>query len=92
MTRLLLALLALLTGLSAVGSSAHARMSGVSDVEVGSVESSRGGARTSTGQSTVIEAPVTQRARREREAMRVRPSRAKVYIPSVQFGADRAFE
>lgn len=93
MTRFLLTLLALLTGLAAQGTPAHARMSGVNDTEIGAVECARGGVRTVAGQASAIDAPVTQRERRDREAARVRPAaRSRVYIPSVQFGADRAFE
>ena len=90
MIRLFLTLLALFTGLSAVGSPATARMAGVSDTEIGTVESVCAGTRGTVGQPVAIDAPV--REAREREAGKVQPVKPRVYIPSVQFGADRAFE
>lgn len=92
MNRLLLTLLALLTGLAAQIAPAEARMSGVGQTEIGAVEAARSGARAAPGQPSAIDAPVTQRERRERESTRVRPVRSKVYIPSVQYGVDRALE
>ena len=92
MNRLLLALLALLAGLVTQVSPGQARMGGVSDTEIGVTETGRSGARTAPSQSAAIDAPVARQERRDREFARIRPPRARVYIPSVLFGADRAFE
>lgn len=92
MNRFILALLALLTGLAAQIAPAEARMSGLSTTEIGAVEDARGIARGSAGQSTSIELPLPAHDRRDRDVFRPRPLRPKVYIPSVQFGADRALE
>lgn len=92
MNRFLLALLALFTGLVAQAAPVQARMSGASDTEIGSVESARTGARPSAVQSQSLDAPVARQERRAREAVRIRPAAPRIYIPSVLFGADRAFE
>mgnify|MGYP000151953244 CR=1 FL=1 len=91
MNRLLLALLALLTGLAAQVSPAQARLSGASDTEIGAVEGMRSAARTALPAQS-ISAPVVRQERREQEAARSKPVRSRVYIPSVLFGVDRAFE
>lgn len=91
MNRLLLALLALLTGLAAQVSPAHARMSGASDTEIGTVEGLRSTARPALPAQSIA-APVVRQERREQEAARSRPVRVRVYIPSVLFGPDRAIE
>ena len=92
MNRFLLALLALMAGLVTQVSPAQARLCGASDTEIGAVESVRGGVRSAPCQSTSTDAPVTRQERREREASRARPARPRVYIPSVLFGPDRAYE
>ncbi len=92
MIRLFLTLLALLTGLTEVSAPAHARMSGVGETEIGTLQGTRSGIRAAAGQSGTLDAPVARRERRERESMRTRPARARVYIPSVQIGIDRAAE
>lgn len=91
MNRLLLALLALLTGLAAQVSPAQARMSGTSDTEIGTVEGLRSAARSALPAQSIA-APVVRQERREQEASRARPVRVRVYIPSVLFGPDRAIE
>lgn len=91
MNRLLLALLALLTGLAAQVSPAQARMSGASDTEIGTVEGLRNTARPALPAQSIA-APVVRQERREQEASRSRPVRVRVYIPSVLFGPDRAIE
>ncbi|HVR91695.1 MAG TPA: hypothetical protein VHG29_11465 [Novosphingobium sp.] len=91
MNRFILALLALLTGLAAQVSPAQARMCGVSEAEVGSIECTRSSPRATSSQGTSTEATARQ-DRPSREQPRIRPSAPRVFIPSVQFGADRAFE
>ncbi|MBW8783381.1 MAG: hypothetical protein JF593_01880 [Novosphingobium sp.] len=92
MTRILLALLALISGFAVPTAVAQARMTGHSDMEIGAPELPHGSGRCVGGQAASIEAPVVERAAREREASRVRPARARVYIPAVQLGSDRALE
>ncbi len=91
MNRFMLALLALLTGLAAQVSPAQARMCGVSETEIGSVDCTRSAPRANASQGAATEATARQ-DRPSREQPRVRPSAPRVFIPSVQFGADRAFE
>jgi hypothetical protein len=91
MNRLLLALLALLTGLTLQAAPVHARMTTGSETEVNASDSSRGTVRGATAQST--QAPISRAERRDRDTSRGKPlGRPRVYIPSVQFGPDRAFE
>ncbi len=92
MKRILLALLALMTGLVAQAGPVQARMNGGADTEIGVSEGSRGTARPSPAQTQAIDAPAAQKERRERQAVRIRPGRGQVYIPSVLFGPDRALE
>ena len=92
MNRILLALLAILAGLVTQVSPAQARLCVVSETEIGATEASRGGTRSSPCQSALIVAPATRQERSERGSSRARPARLQVYIPSVLFGADRAFE
>ena len=92
MNRFLLTLLALLTGLAAQIAPAEARMSGLNTTEIGAVEEARSISRSSVGQSSAAEGPITTPLPRERDIFRPRPVRPKVFIPSVQFGADRALE
>lgn len=91
MNRFILALLALFAGLAAQATPAQARMNGAGDTEIGAVDSTRG-ARPAAAQSASVAAPVVRQERRDREADRIRPVRPPVFIPSVLFGADRAFE
>ncbi len=92
MNRILLALLALLTGMMTQVTPAQARMGGGSDTEIGAVESVRGAARPAAAATQAIAAPLARQERRDREATRVRPVRARIFIPSVLFGPDRALE
>ncbi len=92
MTRFLLTLLALLTGLAATGGTAQARLPGVSDTEIGAVECGRGTVRSALCQQVAGEPTGTPRDLREREASRPQPVKPKVYIPSVQMRIDRAYE
>lgn len=91
MNRLLLTLLALLTGLTLQAAPVHARMATGTETEVNVSDSSRGVARGATAQSS--QAPISKGERRDRDSSRGKPmGRPRVYIPSVQFGPDRAFE
>lgn len=92
MNRIFLAILALFAGLAAEASPVFARMSGGGDTEIGAMESGRGAARPSAVQASPIEAPVVRQERRDREAVRVRPASARIFIPSVQLGVDRALK
>jgi hypothetical protein len=92
MKRILFALLALLTGLTVQAGPVQARIGGNADTEIGVADGSRSTARPSPAPTQSIEGPVAQKERRERQAMRIRPSRGRVYIPSVLFGPDRAIE
>lgn len=92
MNRFILALLALFAGLAAQATPAMARMGSGGETEIGAVDSGRGGSRSAAQQSTSLEAPVVRQERRDREGGRVRPARPAVFIPSVLFGVDRAFE
>ena len=92
MNRFFLTLLALLTGLTVQGTPAHARLAGVADTEIGTVEGGRAAVRAPVGQVSAIDAPVTRQERKQRDATRIRAPRARVYIPAVQYGVDRAHE
>lgn len=92
MNRLILAFLALLAGLAAQATPVQARMGGGGETEIGTIDTARSGARSSAQQSTSPDAPVVRQERRDRESERVRPARPAVFIPSVLFGIDRAFE
>ena len=92
MNRILLALLALLTGMMTQVTPAQARMGGGSDTEIGAVESVRGAARPAAPATQAIAAPLARQEKRDREATRIRPARARIFIPSVLFGPDRALE
>jgi hypothetical protein len=91
MNRLLLAMLALLTGLVTQVAPAQARM-GSGETEIGSIEQVRTG-KPAAGATQAAEQPTTRQERRDREAQRPRTiPRPRVFIPSVLFGADRAYE
>lgn len=92
MKRILLALLALMTGLVAQAGPVQARMSGNADTEIGVADGTRGTARPAQTQTQTVDAPVVRKELRERQAARIKPSRSRVYIPSVLFGPDRALE
>lgn len=81
-----------MTGLVAQAGPVQARMNGNADTEIGVSDGQRGSARPSQAQTQSVDAPAIQKERRERQATRVRPGRAQVYIPSVLFGPDRALE
>jgi hypothetical protein len=92
MIRILLAMLALMTGLIAQAGPVQARISGAPETEIGATEGKAGAAKPAPTQTQAVDAPVVQKERREREAQRTRPSRGRIYIPSVLYGIDRAYE
>ena len=92
MKRILLALLAIMTGLVAQAGPVQARMNGSADTEIGVADGTRGSARPSQTQSQTLDPPAVPKERRERQATRIRPPRGGVYIPSVLYGPDRALE
>ena len=91
MIRLLLAFLALLTGLAAPVTSAQARLA-VGEAEVGAVECNRGGARSVASQAASGDPAQVRTDRRKREAQRKPQPRSRTVIPTVQLGPDRARE
>lgn len=91
MNRIILALLALFAGLAAQSAPAQARMTSPDGAAVTAVETMRS-ARPMPAPSQGVDAPVARQERRDRQAGRVRSQRPSVFIPSVLFGADRAFE
>lgn len=90
MLRQLLALLALLTGLAAVGAPAHAAVGEI--VGVGVEQKADSDSESREAQAACVEKQRKQKLRSER----VTPCRTQapvvVYIPTVMFGIDRAFE
>ncbi|MCB2057921.1 MAG: hypothetical protein H6916_08970 [Novosphingobium sp.] len=90
MNRIFLAILALFAGFAAQVSPASARISGV-DTEIGAVEC-RQGVRCIAPKTDSGSSPAPRPERRPRECVQNRLPRSPVYIPSVLFGVDRAFE
>lgn len=85
-------MLALLTGLVTQVSPAQARMSPPGAAEIGALET-LGVTKPSAGQVAAADIPAARQERRDREAQRPRPIvRPRIFIPSVLFGPDRAFE
>jgi hypothetical protein len=91
MNRLLLALLALFAGLVTQSTPVQARMLSGDAMQIGAASDCRN-VRPSPSPSAEPETPVLRQARRERDTARPRALRPRVFIPSVLFGADRAFE
>jgi hypothetical protein len=91
MIRFLLTLLAFMTGLAAIAPEAEARSCGLGTAEVGAVESLPAGDRVAVRQQGVV-APRARRDGGFRQTGCVRQPRRPVYIPTVQFGPDRAYE
>ncbi|MGH6787636.1 MAG: hypothetical protein ACREBO_12470 [Novosphingobium sp.] len=92
MNRILLALLALLSGLTVSAAPASARLCGAGETEFAASACERSGPATKGAQTQASDGTAARAERREREIQRARPAGPKVFIPSVQFGADRAFE
>ena len=91
MIRFLLTLLAFMSGLAAIGPEAEARGCGLGAAEVGAVESLPSGDRIAIRQQGIV-APVARRDSAPRQTGCPRQPRRPVYVPTVQFGPDRAFE
>ncbi len=91
MNRILLALLALFAGLATQSAPAHARLLSGDATQIGTAADCRN-VRPSPSPSAEPDTPVLRQAKRERDAVRPKPLRPRVFIPSVLFGADRAFE
>jgi hypothetical protein len=93
MNRIILALLALFAGLVTDVAPANARMTGVGEAEIGAVEFVRSGIRQIAEQVAGARAMPVQRVKGVASDKGTRPQpRPPVYIPTVQFGADRAYE
>ncbi len=91
MIRFLLTLLAFMTGLAAIAPEAEARNCGLGTAEVGAVESLPSGDRVAVRQQGIV-APVARSTGNTRQTGCPRQPRRPVYVPTVQFGPDRAFE
>ncbi|MET0587630.1 MAG: hypothetical protein ABWZ75_03830 [Novosphingobium sp.] len=90
MTRIMLAFLALLTGLVATGAPAAQRACPLNGMEVGAAATPARAERTEQRQG--VTARSEQPAWAERRECGQKPPRKPVYIPSVQLGIDRAHE
>ena len=90
MVRQLLALIALLTGLAALGAPVHAAVNSAVDAAVEQTDTRN--ADTREAQEACAEKQRRQKLRGEK----VTPCKAQepvtIYIPTVMFGADRAYE
>ena len=91
MNRLLLALLALFAGLATQIAPAQARVLSGDATQIGTAADCRN-VRPSPSPSAEPEVAVLRQVRRERDTAWPKPLRPRVFIPSVLFGADRAFE
>ena len=91
MTRFLLTLLALLTGLAAQVSPAQARVFGVGETQIGEVERGASSARVAaqTAQKLYL-AP--KRAIPPRAPVAEKLPHLRIYIPTVQLGSDRSLD
>lgn len=91
MLRSVLTCLAIITGLAATGAPASAAM-----VEALAQQTQSGEERVQPGQKQVCECAErdseARRAECERKERKCPPRRVIIYIPTVQFGADRAYE
>jgi hypothetical protein len=90
MNRLLLAFLALLTGLVTQVSPAQARLGAASETEIGALERVHA-ATPSAAALAAIDGPAARQDRRDGQRPRPVP-RPQVFVPTVLFGPDRAFE
>ena len=90
MFRQLLALIALLTGLAALGAPAQAVVG--TESSVGVEQSASGDIDPRDAQCACAEKQRKQKMRGERVTPCKKQEPVTVYIPSVMFGADRAYE
>jgi len=90
MTRFLLTLLALLTGLTSVSVPVSARVCGASGSEIGALEAPVGAVRVAIqGQQT--SGPKARQSMGLERSCRS-PARLTIYLPTVRPGVDRALE
>jgi hypothetical protein len=92
MKRILLALLALMTGLVAQAGPVQARVGGAADTEIGMSSVVRGTTYVSAAQTQMVFAPTVQIERRQRHALQVPLSQGLLATPAVLVGPDRALE
>ncbi|MBY6217376.1 hypothetical protein [Qipengyuania aquimaris] len=90
MRRQLLALLALLTGLAAVDVPAHAALGG--EIGVGFEQSASGASDAREAKCPCEEKQRKQKLRGEKVTPCKKQEPVVIYLPTVQFGADRAYE
>ena len=90
MRRQLLALLALLTGLAAAGVPAHAALDG--EIGVGFEQAASGANDAREAKSSCEEKQRKQKLRSEKVTPCKKQEPVVTYLPTVQFGADRAYE
>jgi hypothetical protein len=90
MRRQLLALLALLTGLAAVGAPAHAALG--REIGIGVEQSASGDSDAREAKSLCEEKQRKQKLRGEKVTPCKKQEPVVIYLPTVQFGADRAYE
>jgi hypothetical protein len=91
MTRIMLAFLALLTGLVASGAPAAQRACPLNGMEVGAAATPSRGERVEQRQGVAAQSEQPVWAERRSDCGQ-KPVRKPVYIPSVQLGIDRARE
>lgn len=92
MKRILLALLALMTGLIAQAGPVQARIGGAADTEIGMSSVVGRTTYASAAQIQMVFAPALQIERRQRHAMQLPLSQGLVAAPAVLVGPDRALE
>ena len=90
MFRQLLALIALLTGLAAIGAPAHAAINGGASSAIEQSDSRT--SETREARDACAQKQRKQKLRGEKVTPCKKQEPVTVYIPSVMFGADRAYE
>ena len=90
MVRQLLALIALLTGLAAIGAPVHGAVNSVVDTAVS--QSDTRGSDARDAQEICADKQRKQKLRGDRVTPCKQQEPVTVYIPTVMFGADRAYE
>ena len=92
MNRIVLALLALFAGIVAPVAPASARIGASGKAEVGAVERVELVSRACAVAAAVAEQPACRAERRGKGTAKVRTTRARVLIPAILLGSDRALE
>ena len=90
MVRQILALIALLTGLAAIGAPVHGAVNSVVDAAVS--QSDTRGSDARDAQEICADKQRKQKLRGDRVTPCKQQEPVTVYIPTVMFGADRAYE